>query len=274
MSAGKMTDYQGFKNADLYDVLKKLRDRGGNYELKQVRDKYDDLKRSYREYNRHKGRVSGWGTDEWGVPRNTVDIENEYYAENPASKPFRYAPHKYEELMGQILGQGDVGGSAQGIADAIREFGNGGAGEEDRGEEEEECATGGSRRRSSVTATPSSFPRRGTNYSRGWACGSSNQRHTTHKVGGVVSRASRRHAPTGRTRRRRLCRVVRPPSAQRLRQELGRHDRPLPPDRIARRMPVPLALRSLSRITLMPWSRLPGLQRHDRAPSCLARSPG
>lgn len=43
---GKMTDNQGFKGPDLVEIAKGLRDLGGDYDFKRIRNKYDDMKKT------------------------------------------------------------------------------------------------------------------------------------------------------------------------------------------------------------------------------------
>ncbi|KAG6098675.1 hypothetical protein E4U31_004694, partial [Claviceps sp. LM219 group G6] len=55
-NAGKQTDNQGFKAADLQDVSRTLQEQcGADFDAKQIRSKWDDMKAKWKEWCRHLG---------------------------------------------------------------------------------------------------------------------------------------------------------------------------------------------------------------------------
>ncbi|KAG6032924.1 hypothetical protein E4U19_007058 [Claviceps sp. Clav32 group G5] len=103
--AGKQTDYQGFKAADLQNVSRTLQEQcGADFDAKQIRSKWDDMKAKWKEWCRHLGRVSGWGQDPNGVPFNEKEIEDAYFTQHPDSKIFRRKAPAFRDQMETLLG--------------------------------------------------------------------------------------------------------------------------------------------------------------------------
>ncbi|KAG5959353.1 hypothetical protein E4U57_000747 [Claviceps arundinis] len=103
--AGKQTDYQGFKAADLQDVSRTLQEQcGADFNVKQIRSKWDDMKAKWKEWCRHLGRVSGWGQDPNGVPFNEKEIEDAYFTQHPDFKIFRRKAPAFRDQMETLLG--------------------------------------------------------------------------------------------------------------------------------------------------------------------------
>ena len=118
---GKMTDSNGFKASDLGDVSKILQTAGFPFDGKQIRSKFDDLKKIWREWQRHLGRVSGWGRDPLsGAPVNTKEVEDEYFHKHESSRAFRKKAPPFHDLLEELLGDSGPSGSyAKDIDDVI-----------------------------------------------------------------------------------------------------------------------------------------------------------
>lgn len=136
----------------MHDVAKTLSDRGFPFESKQIKSKFDDLKKIWKEWLAHIGRVSGWGRNDEDVPVNTREVEDEYFNTHAEAKQFRKkAPvgrAQLEVLLGSSAASGDF---ASGVDDLINLVGNEGeGGEEDETEEQTGAAatqeTGGDNR--------------------------------------------------------------------------------------------------------------------------------
>ncbi|KAG6040614.1 hypothetical protein E4U17_001920, partial [Claviceps sp. LM77 group G4] len=139
--AGKQTDNQGFKAADLQDVSRTLQEQcGADFDAKQIRSKWDDMKAKWKEWCRHLGRVSGWGQDPNGVPSNEKEIEDAYFTQHPDSKIFRRkAPacrDQMETLLGATLGATQATGQHAKSLDQMLMGGEGGDDDDDEGWED------------------------------------------------------------------------------------------------------------------------------------------
>ncbi|KAG6166569.1 hypothetical protein E4U51_003486 [Claviceps purpurea] len=133
--AGKQTDNQGFKAADLQDVSRNLQEQcGADFDVKQIRSKWDDMKAKWKEWCRHLGRVSGWGQDPNGVPCNDKEIEDAYFTQHPDSKIFRRKAPACRDQMEALLGATQATGQHASSLDQTLIGGEGG--DDDEGGED------------------------------------------------------------------------------------------------------------------------------------------
>ncbi|KAG6077098.1 hypothetical protein E4U15_004832 [Claviceps sp. LM218 group G6] len=136
--AGKQTDNQGFKAADLQDVSRTLQEQcGADFDAKQIRSKWDDMKAKWKEWCRHLGRVSGWGQDPNGVPFNEKEIEDAYFTQHPDSKIFRRKAPAYRDQMETLLGATQATGQHSTSLDQMLMGGEGGDDDDDGFNEKE-----------------------------------------------------------------------------------------------------------------------------------------
>ncbi|KAG6259379.1 hypothetical protein E4U48_000493 [Claviceps purpurea] len=131
-NAGKQTDNQGFKAADLKDVSRTLQEQcGADFDAKQIRSKWDDMKAKWKEWCRHLGRVSGWGQDPNGVPLNEKEIEDAYFRQHPDSKIFRRKAPAFRDQMETLLGATQATGQHATSLDQTLMGGEGGDDDDD-----------------------------------------------------------------------------------------------------------------------------------------------
>ncbi|KAG6246867.1 hypothetical protein E4U24_003480 [Claviceps purpurea] len=131
-NAGKQTDNQGFKAADLKDVSRTLQEQcGADFDAKQIRSKWDDMKAKWKEWCRHLGRVSGWGQDSNGVPLNEKEIEDAYFRQHPDSKIFRRKAPAFRDQMETLLGATQATGQHATSLDQTLMGGEGGDDDDD-----------------------------------------------------------------------------------------------------------------------------------------------
>ncbi|KAG6055020.1 hypothetical protein E4U32_006562 [Claviceps aff. humidiphila group G2b] len=134
---GKQTDNQGFKAADLQDVSRDLQEQcGADFDAKQIRSKWDDMKAKWKEWCRHLGRVSGWGQDPNGVPFNEKEIEDAYFTQHPDSKIFRRKAPACRDQMETLLGATQATGQRATSLDQMLMGGEGGDDDDDEGGED------------------------------------------------------------------------------------------------------------------------------------------
>ncbi|KAG6111092.1 hypothetical protein E4U13_005079 [Claviceps humidiphila] len=134
---GKQTDNQGFKAADLQDVSRDLQEQcGADFDAKQIRSKWDDMKAKWKEWCRHFGRVSGWGQDPNGVPFNEKEIEDAYFTQHPDSKIFRRKAPACRDQMETLLGATQATGQHATSLDQMLMGGEGGDDDDDEGGED------------------------------------------------------------------------------------------------------------------------------------------
>ncbi|KAG6282013.1 hypothetical protein E4U09_000825, partial [Claviceps aff. purpurea] len=135
--AGKQTDNQGFKAADLQDVSRTLQEQcGADFDVKQIRSKWDDMKAKWKEWCRHLGRVSGWGQDPNGVPFNEKEIEDAYFTQHPDSKIFRRKAPACRDQMETLLGATQATGQHATSLDQLLMGSEGGDDDDDEGGED------------------------------------------------------------------------------------------------------------------------------------------
>ncbi|KAG5987665.1 hypothetical protein E4U52_007358 [Claviceps spartinae] len=136
--AGKQTDNQGFKAADLQDISRTLQEQcGADFDAKQIRSKWDDMKAKWKEWCRHLGRVSGWGQDPNGVPFNEKEIEDAYFTQHPDSKIFRRKAPAYRDQMETLQGATQATGQHATSLDQMLMGGEGGDDDDDGFNEKE-----------------------------------------------------------------------------------------------------------------------------------------
>lgn len=75
----------GLNVADLHALSRTLANEGHNLDAKQIKSKFDDLKKIWKEWCLHLRKVSGWGCEEEDVRTSTRGTEDAYFTAHPES---------------------------------------------------------------------------------------------------------------------------------------------------------------------------------------------
>lgn len=118
--AGKQTDNNGFKSPDLQQVCEKLqREHRVLYTHENLKAKWAEMKKMWKLWTQHLGRVSGWGRNENDVPVNEKGVEDEYFKAHQDCRRFRGKGPPCRDLMEQLLGGQAATGEFAGSLDEI-----------------------------------------------------------------------------------------------------------------------------------------------------------
>jgi len=223
--AGKQTDNNGFKAPEFTEAAaaatRALRSAGGvgKVTAKQARTRYDYLKRIWKEWIRHLGSISGWGTwtgepegedDDLPAPPSTdPEKEEEYFTEHEQRRQFqRKLPPCYRqcmEIFGDRLPTGNHAENGAMVfissAEEASEASEGGEGGE--GGSENESAEGEGIGTNRSTAAPRLVGRQGPTKKRLAAKKEAmvTARTTTTNHGSLMATTAPSPAPSGRSAR-------------------------------------------------------------------------